>query len=173
MRPAEIATFWDMVENLHNFQDEPQGRIFEWKVDYFRLYFIDWWNKFVRSPKHGKLLRTNGPIAFEPDFINFRSVYSHIAAERFFSDRLIRDGRAWCDKIIYDLKHGDDDQVFYVLKELFREFAACQDSFEPNILILRMDSIKREPSLGSNLDYPLMAYIAGRGSARPGAGQEG
>lgn len=162
MRPAEIATFWDLVENLHNFQDEPQGRIFEWKVDYFRLYFIDWWNKFVRQPKHGKLLRPNDSIDFELGFINFRSVYSRIAAERFFSDRLIRDGRAWCDQIIFDLKQRRDDQAFYILKELFREFAACQDSFEPNILILRMGSIRREPSLGSNPDYPLMAYIAGR-----------
>lgn len=166
MRPAYITGFWDMVENMHDFKDEPIGRLEDWKLNYFLRYFIDWWNRYVRKPRKGKLYwpGPNEVFDYEPGFISFRATYSRIAADCFLSEWLVGN-LSLCGEMVDDLRSGRFDSTglaFNALKPLFKKFAAAQDAYEPNILILRMGSIRQEPRLGGNPAFPISPFIAGR-----------
>ena len=154
LQPLQVNSYWDLVANLHDYQNLPSRYV---TPERERCLLEATWQWFLarKLSSEGKRLRAPWPplekawktekakAAKESEMVRFVSEFSMAAWHTFLDDQnanqrgqviamLDRDGPMWSD---------DPKPAVGKLKDLFREFVACQDDHEPNVFIISMNAL--------------------------------
>jgi len=161
LRPLMIKDYWELVQNLHDYDNYGIERIREDKIKYFACLFRDWYNDNIRKPYKPKKQwnACDGVEVWTPSFLDFCSFVSPKIVEIFLSEWSARNPEQ-CDSLVRDLdgKNASPEK----LKELLRDFSKQQDLYEPNVFIIKMGMLQRQ-SRKDNFNMQLLCtYIVGR-----------
>ena len=169
LRPLVIADHWDMLACLHDFADVEKARENDFRVKCFARLFMDWRNNIVRAPNKGK---KKWPLCLDveeddPRFFHFCSQFSPNIVNTFLSEW--RSDAAGANEELFRLldeaskpRRGvnAEKSAMEPLGDLFRRFARAQDAYEPNIYILAMTTLRREPRNSGKNTKLLNTYLA-------------
>lgn len=149
LRPMVVKGFWELVQNLHNYDDFAFERVSADMKECFAFALWQWW----RTSRRRKRERVSEWDIYgdrhdnDLRYLNFCSRCS-IKALQCFLDREYIKERAKFEQMLKALKDGDTDHVY--LKELLRTFSHRQDLMEPNVFILGMGALRKARSDSSN-----------------------
>lgn len=151
LQPLQVHSYWDLVANLHDYQNLSTKYV---TPERERCLLEVTWQWFLarKLSSDGKRLRAPWPLletawkkeqAKETEMMRFVSEFSMAAWHAFLDDQnanqrgqviemLGRDGAMWSD---------DPQRAVRRLKDMFREFVACQDDYEPNVFIISMNAL--------------------------------
>ena len=151
LQPLQVNSYWDLVANLHDYQNLSTKYV---TPERERCLLEATWQWFLarKLSSDGKRLRAPWPLletawkkeeTKETEMVRFVSEFSMAAWHAFLDDQnanqrgqvvelLGRDGAMWSD---------NPQPAVRKLKDLFREFVACQDDYEPNVFIISMNAL--------------------------------
>ena len=161
LRPLMVRDYWELVQNLHDYDNYGITRIAQDKIQYFACLFRDWYNDNIRkSKKQKKQWEACGNTQeMDAGFLEFCSNVSPKIVEIFLSEWLARHPEQF-EKLIRKLDEGDTAPG--QLKKLLHEFSGQQDSYEPNVLIITMGMLQRQSRKDNTNMQLLCTYIVGR-----------
>ena len=148
LRPLVVGDYWDLVANLHDHSDRPLERVGFGKLRCILYSLWVWALKKGWVSNHQSWWRQLEGFDWESgEALRFYSDYCIPAWEAFLekenaerNDLLKRllspKGTLWTH----------EDAALYQIKELFKQFTAQQDSYEPNVFILGMNALRRPKS---------------------------
>ncbi|MGZ8983011.1 MAG: helicase-related protein [Methylotenera sp.] len=144
LRPKVVTDYWDMIQNLHDFQNQDTPRVSSVMLECFARAA---WNWNDRRPKkkvwrkewdaYGKLK----PHSLE--YLQFCSWYSPRAISDFLDDEFDANPLSMT-QMIDELNNGD--LGYGLLKNLFRKFGKNQDYFEANVFVIGMSALRKSRS---------------------------
>jgi hypothetical protein len=160
LKPLVVKSYWDLVGNLHDHKNAPLERISEGKLSCILYSLWSWALKKGWVTNHQNMWPELG--SFKPESaeaMQFVSDYSGPAWEAFLEKRnadgndflrgmLVPNGRLW----------KEPGASMHTVKNLFKKFAANQDTYEPNVFILGMNSLKR-PKVNSAANQRFSTFV--------------
>jgi superfamily II DNA or RNA helicase len=161
LRPLVVRDYWELVQNLHDYDNVEVERVTQGKIEYFACLFRDWYNDNIRKPKKQlKNWKACGETEkWTPDFLHFCSSISPKIVENFLSDWFMHNPRP-CQVLIGELDGGITAPE--KLKTLLRDFSRQQDLYEPNVFIISMGMLQRRSRKDQDNMQLLCTYIVGR-----------
>ena len=140
LRPMLVADYWDLIRNLHDFQNCPTPRISDAMLACFS--FSAWrWHQLRR--KKGSWIRewkTYGKInEFDTDYLNFCCRYSPRALIDFLDAENDANPQAMASLVLH-LNNGNADDGR--LRTLMRRFGQNQDAYEANVFVIGMAKLR-------------------------------
>jgi hypothetical protein len=158
LRPLVVGGYWNLVQNLHDYENVDVPRISEAMLKSF-AYLVQKW--FDTHRKHGKHRQRwticDGLNELHPDVLSLSSHLSQLALNSYLDEQKSLEPERF-DQMARDLS---SDRSYAFLKELFRDFAKRQDAMEPNVLVVSMSKLRRGRS--NNPQSKLFAsYIVAR-----------
>lgn len=160
LKPLRIGSYWDLVANLHDYKNHESKNVTA--VRQRCLLEATWqWFSDRKAAVDRKRPRRGWPIlesawtdedTKEAEMLAFVSEFSIAAWHAFLNehnasqrgevfDMLKRGGAMWKDHPQMELAQ---------LKELFRNFMKCQDTYEPNVFIIPMNALGMSKSNSFN-----------------------
>ncbi|WP_288393263.1 helicase-related protein [uncultured Herbaspirillum sp.] len=139
MRPLSVGSYWELFRNLHNYEDQRRLRVDESTLHPFLYLLFGWAKSRGLLGKQPRLW----PVVSEFDVhgnanLRFGSQYSQAAIWEFLEAKRVTS-EAWLLAQFDQLK--TNDYQTWPLANLFKEFAAQQDRFEPNVYVVNMSSL--------------------------------
>lgn len=162
LRPLVVGGYWDLVQNLHDYENVEVPRISEAMLRSFAYLVLKWFDIHRKRSKH----RQRWPICdglddLHPDVFALSSHLSQLALNNYLDEQKSLTPERF-DQMAGDLA---TDQSYEFLKELFRDFGAHQDAMEPNVYVVAMSKLRRANS--NNPQSKLFAsYIVTRALKR-------
>lgn len=142
LRPLMVDDYWDLIENLHDYVNEELPKISETKSHCMALFFRSWWENNRR--RKGSWLRewldTGGLQECDESYLDFAAHFSKRAFHEFLDAKAMMD-KSGIDHLVRDLEAGKSRKE--EIKELFREFAKIQDTYEANVFVMTMKSLSK------------------------------
>ncbi|MES2978009.1 MAG: helicase-related protein [Pseudomonadota bacterium] len=148
LRPLVVRDYWSLISNLHDHTDKSVSKVSAETLSCI-LYSLWTWavtkgwvsNRQNRWPQlNGFNWESGSALRFSSDYCipAWEAFLEKENAERndFLRRMLVANGRLWTHS------SSSIDQV----KVLFKQFAAQQDRFEPNVFILGMNAMRRPKS---------------------------
>jgi len=159
LRPLVVGGYWDLVQNLHDYQNIDIPRISERMIRCFAFLVMDWLNGSRRKAYKRKM---QWPICNDlhklyPDVLELTSNLSPLALSNFLEDQISLEP----DRFEIMARNLEVDQPSEFLKQLFRTFGTRQDSMEPNVFIISMSALSRTRSDHSDA-HLFSSYIVSR-----------
>ena len=158
LRPLVVGGYWDLVQNLHDYENIDVPRISARMLKCFAFWVAKWFESRRTAYKR----KTVWPICqdlheLHPDVLELSSYLSSLSFSNFLDEQVSLKPDQF-QAMAMELK-ADKDSAF--LKHLFRTFGASQDTMEPNIFIVAMSALRRTRS--NHVDAQLFAsYIVSR-----------
>lgn len=158
LRPLVVGGYWDMVQNLHDYQNIDVPRI----SDRMLRCFAFWVGRWFESRRRAYRRRMHWPVCgdlheLHPDVLELSSYLSPLALANFLDDQASLEPDRF-ETMAKDVSAGHPSEF---LKQLFRTFGAQQDEKEPNVFIVAMSALGRTRS--DKTDARLFAsYIVAR-----------
>lgn len=158
LRPLVVGGYWDLVKNLHDYQNIDVPRISERMLKCFAFLVARWFESRRKAYKRKILWPIcEGLHELHPDVLELSSYLSSLALANFLDEQVSLEPKRF-DVMAEDLAKGTPSEF---LKQLFRTFGARQDAMEPNIFIVAMSALRRTRS--DHSDARLFAsYIVSR-----------
>jgi hypothetical protein len=154
LRPILLESYWDFIENLHDYENQTIERFSE------SLYRCFLQALFLWGVKNKKTTRRRTPWIlleefneYHPDYLEFCSRFSQHALYSYYDRHFPQ-----MVNIIKELNNGERCDNEY--KSLIRRFAPDQDSNEANVYLLGMNSL-RKPRLDAWQFRRLNTYYTG------------
>lgn len=143
LRPLVVGGYWDLVQNLHDYENIDVPRISERMLKCFAYWVARWFESRRKAHKRKNLW----PICkdlheLHPDVLELSSYLSSLALANFLDEQVSLEPDRF-DVMAKELAVGVPSEF---LKQLFRTFGARQDALEPNIFIVAMSSLRRTRS---------------------------
>jgi hypothetical protein len=168
LRHLVIKTYWDLIQNLHDFKDQDLERISEGQIQCFALSLWIWNEKQREKGKRRAVWNAYQDMEdYSPEYLGFCSDFSQHALFDFL-DREKESDPAGMRNLILNLNGKKLDQTAR-LKHLLRKFGRNQDSYESNVFIIGMAAL-RKTRVDVDPSKLLNTYIVGmalRGRHRP------
>lgn len=147
LRPLKVDGYWDLVQNLQDYDNQPQMRRINEDTRNNFLFCLFLWGE---KKKKASWRRTSWESLEEfneesPEYLAFRSIFSLQAIFSYFDEvNATQDSRLFrlIDRLYNRKKKIPDAEI----KDLFRNFACRQDHYEANVFIMGMNSLKRPRS---------------------------
>lgn len=163
LRPLVVSGYWELIQNLNDYQNVDVQRISERKLSSFAFWVKKWFDDSQRKFRKRKL---NWPICEyldenDRDVLELTSYFSPLALSNFLEEQISLEPDRF-ERMKCDLQN---DQPSNFLKQLLRAFGKNQDAEEPNVLIVSMSSLKRTRTDDSNAKL-FASYIVSRGLKR-------
>lgn len=158
LRPLVVGGYWDLVQNLHDYENIDVPRISERMLKCFAFWVARWFESRRTAYKRKSLW----PICVDlhelhPNVLELSSYLSSLALANFLDEQVSLEPDRF-DAMAKELAAGVPSEF---LKQLFRTFGARQDAMEPNIFIVAMSALRRTRS-----DHPdarlFASYIVSR-----------
>ena len=147
LRPLVVRSYWELVANLHDYENEKIERIHEplmlWILDTFWNWGVKREYVSRRMSRFPRLEDYDGDCV---DALVFSSSYSLAGWYSFLDEQRARgEGqiRSWMEGLRQPSEAKASKAAVNELKSIFKEFAAKQDHYEPNVLILGMSALQR------------------------------
>ena len=158
LRPLVVGSYWDLVQNLHDYENVKVPRISEAMLKSFAYLVLKWFNARLKPRKHSQRWAIcDGLDDLHPDVLALSSHLSQLALNNYLDEQKSLKPERF-DQMAEDLVA---DKSYDFLKELFRDFGAQQDSMEPNVFVVAMPKLRRAKS--NNPQSKLFAsYIVSR-----------
>lgn len=164
LRPLVVRDFWDLLANLHDHPDQTVQRIHGRTLQCVLLALRDHaQQQGWLSGKHAPWPGMAGFDWSDETAMRFRSEFSLAAWNAY----LVRQNaesqnavRLLATKTL--CKPALHDEGCEKLKQWFKDFAARQNSFEPNVLILSMGAIGRRPRSDSENRRQFATFVLAR-----------
>lgn len=162
LRPLVVGGYWDLVQNLHDYENVDVPRISETMLKSFAYLVLKWFDARRKRGKHRQIWAIcNGLDDLHPDVLALSSHLSQLALNNYLDEQKSLEPERF-DQMAGDLATG---QSYDFLKELFRDFGAQQDAMEPNVYVIAMSKLRRAKS--NNPQSKLFAsYIVTRALKR-------
>lgn len=162
LRPLVVGGYWDLVQNLHDYENVDVPRISETMLKSFAYLVMTWFDARRKRGKHRQRWAIcDGLDDLHPDVLALSSHLSQLALNNYLDEQKSLEPERF-DQMASDLA---TDQSYDFLKELFRDFGAHQDAMEPNIYVVAMSKLRRAKS--NNPQSKLFAsYIVSRALKR-------
>lgn len=160
LKPLVLKSFWELVANLHDHQNETVKRV---SRETYRCILLYLWQWAVRkgwlSNKHKRWEAIEDLDLDAPEAMAFASRYSIAALEAF----LEHTNAVGNNSIGLMLRPGgifytDPEGAATTIKEHFKRFAGDQDKYEPNVFILGMNSL-RTPRSNSSQNQQFATFV--------------
>ncbi|OQW85975.1 MAG: hypothetical protein BWK72_19430 [Rhodoferax ferrireducens] len=160
LRPLIVSGYWDLVQNLHDYQNIDVPRISERMLRCFTFLVKEW---FDGSRRKAYKRKTQWPICnglheLHSDVLELTSYLSPLALSNFLDDQISLEPDRF-KNMAQDLEAGKPSEF---LKQLFRTFGSRQDAMEPNVFIVAMSALSRTRSDHSDARL-FSSYIVSRG----------
>lgn len=140
LRPLVVGGYWDLVQNLHDYENVDVPRISETMLKSFAYLVLKWFDARRKRGKHRqKWAICDGLGDLHPDVLALSSHLSQLALSNYLDEQKSLKPERF-DQMAGDLS---TDQSYDFLKELFRDFGAQQDAMEPNVLVVSMSKLRR------------------------------
>ncbi len=145
LRPLVVSNYWDLIANLHDHSNAPLLRVTDGKLQCILFSLWNWARKKSWVSNHqNRWPFLDGFDEESGEALKFHSDYCIPAWEAFLEKEnaernellkriLSPKGTLWSDP------RAGLEQI----KRLFKAFAENQDTFEPNVFILGMNSLRR------------------------------
>lgn len=154
LRPILLESYWDLVENLHDYENITIERFSESLYRCCLQALLLWGVKNkITTRRRTPWNLLDGLNEYHPDYLEFCSRFSQHSLYSFY-DRHHRQ----MGKLIIELNAGERCDNEY--KQLIRTYAANQDSNEANVYVLGMNSL-RKPRLDAWQFRRLNTYYTG------------
>lgn len=162
LRPLVVGGYWDLVQNLHDYENVDVPRISETMLKSFAYLVLKWFDARRKRGKHRQRWAIcDGLHDLHPDVLALSSHLSQLALNNYLDEQKSLEPERF-DQMAGDLV---TDQSYDFLKELFRGFGAQQDAMEPNVYVVAMSKLRRAKS--NNPQSKLFAsYIVTRALKR-------
>lgn len=143
LRPMVVGGYWDLVQNLHDYENIDVPRISERMLKCFAFWVARWFE----SRKKAYMRNSHWPICkdlheLHPAVLELSSYLSPLALANFLDDQASLEPDRF-SAMAKELAAGKTSEF---LKQLFRTFGARQDAMEPNIFIVAMSALRRTRS---------------------------
>ena len=143
LRPLVVGGYWDLVQNLHDYENIDVPRISGRMLKCFAFWVARWFESRRKAYKR----KIDWPICrglheLHPDVLELSSYLSSLALANFLDEQASLEPDRF-DVMAKDLAAGKPSEF---LKQLFRAFGAHQDAMEPNIFIIAMSALRRTRS---------------------------
>jgi hypothetical protein len=143
LRPLVVGGYWDLVQNLHDYENEAVPRISETMLKSFAYLVLKWFDARRKRGKHRQRWAIcDGLDDLHPDVLALSSHLSQLALNNYLDEQKSLEPERF-DQMVGDLS---TDQSYAFLKELFRDFGAQQDAMEPNVYVVAMSKLRRAKS---------------------------
>ena len=158
LRPLVVGGYWDLVQNLHDYENVDVPRISETMLKSFAYLVLKWFHTRRKRGKHRQSWAIcDGLDDLHPDVLKLSSYLSQLALNNYLDEKKSLEPERF-DQMARDLVTAQSSDF---LKELFRDFGAQQDAMEPNVYVVAMSKLRRARS--SNPQSKLFAsYIVTR-----------
>jgi Helicase conserved C-terminal domain/SNF2-related domain len=162
LRPLVAGGYWELVQNLHNYEKVDITRISEAMLKSFSYLVLKWFNARLSPRKHRQQWDICGGLTdLHSDVLALSSQLSQLALNNYLDEQKSLEPEHF-DQLAEDLA---TDQSYDFLKVLFREFGKQQDAMEPNVYVVSMSKLRRANS--NNPQSKLFAsYIVSRALKR-------
>lgn len=162
LRPLVVGGYWDLVQNLHDYENVDVPRISETMLRSFAYLVLKWFDARRKRGKHRQRWAIcDGLDDLHPDVLALSSHLSQLALNNYLDEQKSLEPERF-DQMAGDLAA---DQSYDFLKELLRDFGAQQDAMEPNVYVVAMSKLRRAKS--NNPQSKLFAsYIVSRALKR-------
>ncbi|MCX9157770.1 helicase-related protein [Niveibacterium sp. 24ML] len=162
LRPLVVGGYWDLVQNLHDYENVDVPRISETMLKSFAYLVLKWFDARRKRGKHRQRWAIcDGLDDLHPDVLALSSHLSQLALNNYLDEQKSLEPERF-DQMAGDLV---TDQSYDLLKQLFRGFGAQQDAMEPNVYVVAMSKLRRAKS--NNPQSKLFAsYIVSRALKR-------
>lgn len=162
LRPLVVGGYWDLVQNLHDYENVDVPRISKTKLKSFAYLVLKWFDARRKRGKHRQRWAIcDGLDDLHPDVLALSSHLSQLALNNYLDEQKSLEPERF-DQMAGNLA---TDQSYDFLKELFRDFGAQQDAMEPNVYVVAMSKLRRAKS--NNPQSKLFAsYIVTRALKR-------
>lgn len=160
LRPLVVNGYWDLVQNLHDYQNIDVPRISERMLRCF-AYFVKEWLDGSRRKAYKRKVQwpiCDGLHELHPHVLELTSYMSPLALSNFLEDQISLEPDRF-ENMARDLEANQPSEF---LKQLFRTFGARQDAMEPNVFIVAMSALSRTRSDHSDARL-FSSYIVSRG----------
>lgn len=160
LRPLVVSGYWDLIQNLHDYQNIDVPRISERMLRCFTFLVKEWFDGSQRKAYKRKMQWPicNGLHELHPAVLELTSYLSPLALSNFLEDQISLEP----DRFKNMARDLETDQSSEFLKQLFRTFGARQDAMEPNVFIVAMSALSRTRSDHSDACL-FSSYIVSRG----------
>jgi len=159
LRPLLVGGYWDLVQNLHDYEKVDVRRISEGMLHSFAFLVHQWFDARRKPGKHRKQwVICEGLDEFHPEVLRLSSYLSQLALYNYLDEQKSLEPDRF-DQMARELAAGALQHEF--LKELFRQFGESQDAMEPNIFIVSMSKLRRARSNNSHSRL-FASYIVAR-----------
>lgn len=142
LRPMVVGGFWDLVQNLHDFDNVGVKRMSEGMKQCFALALWQWAQrrrrKYARMPRWSRFGDLNQQ---SPEYYDFCSRFSLRTLFEFLDMREARN-RGEITGLVNRLR-DEHEGTEWRLRDLFHEFAHTQDAYEPNVFLMGMGALRR------------------------------
>ncbi len=143
LRPLVVGGYWDLVQNLHDYENVDVPRISEAMLKSFAYLVLKWFNARRKRGKHRQIWAIcNGLDDLHPDVLALSSHLSQLALNNYLDEQKSLEPERF-DQMAWNLV---TDQSYDFLKELFRDFGKQQDAMEPNVYVVAMSKLRRANS---------------------------
>lgn len=143
LRPLVVGGYWDLVQNLHDYENVDVPRISETMLKSFAYFVLKWFDARRKRGKHRQRWAIcDGLDDLHPDVLALSSHLSQLALNNYLDEQKSLEPERF-DQMAGDLV---TDQSYDFLKELFRDFGAQQDAKEPNVYVVAMSKLRRAKS---------------------------
>jgi superfamily II DNA or RNA helicase len=162
LRPLVVGGYWDLVQNMHDYENVDFPRISETMLKSFAYLVLTWFDARRKRGKHRQRWAIcDGLNDLHPDVLALSSHLSLLALNNYLDEQKSLEPERF-DQMAGDLA---TDQSYDFLKELFRDFGAQQDAMESNVYVVAMSKLRRAKS--NNPQSKLFAsYIVTRALKR-------
>jgi superfamily II DNA or RNA helicase len=143
LRPLVVGGYWDLVQNLHDYENVDVPRISKTMLKSFAYLVLKWFDARRKRGKHRRRWAIcDGLDDLHPDVLALSSHLSQLALNNYLDEQKSLEPERF-DQMAGDLA---TDQSYDFLKELFRDFGAHQDVMEPNVYVVAMSKLRRAKS---------------------------
>ena len=143
LRPLVVGGYWDLVQNLHDYENVDVPRISETMLTSFAYLVLKWFDVRRKRGKHRQRWAIcDGLDDLHPDVLALSSHLSQLALNNYLDEQKSLEPERF-DQMAGDLVTG---QSYDFLKQLFRDFGAQQDAMEPNVYVVAMSKLRRAKS---------------------------
>lgn len=140
LRPLIVGGYWDLVQNLHDYENVDVPRISETMLKSFAYLVLKWFDARRKRGKHRQRWAIcDGLDDLHPDVLALSSRLSQLALNNYLDEQKSLKPERF-DEMAGDLA---TDKSYDFLKELFRDFGAQQDAMEPNVYVVAMSKLRR------------------------------
>lgn len=143
LRPLVVGGYWDLVQNLHDYENVDVPRISETMLKSFAYLVLKWFDARRKRGKHRQRWAIcDGLYDLHPDVLALSSYLSQLALNSYLDEQKSLEPERF-DQLSKNLATGQSNDF---LKELFRDFGARQDVMKPNVYVVSMSKLRRAKS---------------------------